>query len=116
WDDARLLELMRETKRKRSPVLNLLLLITDAMTWLVRSIRGLFGGTYGGSFGFGNAGGMIAAASAILGIVAYLLAALALAPLLVLGWTLRRWLDSSVGREKTLVLSQASEFFVALTS
>lgn len=110
WDHARVEEFLRATKRRQSPLANAVLWTTEGMITLVRGIRGLFGGSYGGSLGFGQLGGLVAMMSAVLAIVAFLAAAVVLVPLTLIAWGLRAWIDQQVKKEAPKVVDQVQVF------
>jgi hypothetical protein len=115
YDEARLTEWLEAVQRSRLGLAALLLGVTDALIWAVKGARRLFGGSYGGSLGFGGLGALVAVMSAVLLTVATLAAALVLAPLSFAAWLLRKRLLTQVMSEKEKVLIQASEFFEQLS-
>jgi hypothetical protein len=81
---------------------------------VVKGLRGLFGGSYGGSLGFGQMGGLVAATSALAFIVATIAAAVVVLPLSFLAWALRLHINGQIRREREKVSAQACVFFEAL--
>lgn len=88
-----------------------LLATTDAIVALGRGVRRLASGGYGGTFGFGSAGGVIASASALFNLVVQMATFVVTLPFRALGGGVRLWLLRSIAaQEQTLVQSMPQVF------
>lgn len=111
YEQDALYALVHDVKKSKAGVSLAVLWVTDFAIRLIKGLRSLFGGSYGGSFGFGSLGGMMAAISAVLFILASITAAAVITPLAILAWVLRYRIDREISVESQKVLSQVSEYF-----
>jgi hypothetical protein len=111
FDEEVLHELMRGARRAQSPWASGALSVTDFGISIIQGIKRLFGGSYGGSLGYGQMGAITAMASAFFFLVVSILAALIVAPLSIVAWLLRHKINSDIDKEKPRVLQQAIGFF-----
>jgi hypothetical protein len=111
FDEDRLSQLLADAKRSQHGWATLVLMVTDFAISVVKRLRSLFGGSYGGSLGFGGLGSMVAIASAMLFIVAALAAAVVVIPLSILAWVLRSKVNADISVEKEKVLANVIVFF-----
>ena len=111
FEEDVLCELMRNAKFRQTKWLGLALGVTGGAMSIVNGIKRLSGGSYGGSLGYGSAGGLVSSASAIFTILIAILAFIALAPLTLVSWVLRAKMDRDIKVELQRVIDQVSVFF-----
>lgn len=111
FDERRLCELLEDAKRSRLGWASVVLWITDFAISVVKGLRNLFGGSYGGSLGFGGLGSLVAMASAIFFLIAAVAAAVVVIPLSILTWVLRLKVNAEISAEREKVLAQVIQFF-----
>jgi hypothetical protein len=114
YDEDRLAAFLQAAKRGESGVAAVILWLTDGAIIVVKWLRSLFGGSYGGAFGFGPLGSIVAMASAVLAIMAAIVAAVVLVPLSIVGGILRYRIGAQIRAEKQVVLTQVTSFFEQL--
>jgi hypothetical protein len=116
FDEEALDHILKGARRTNSPWVSGVLTVTDFGISIVKSIKRLFGGSYGGSLGYGQMGGITAMASAFAFVVVSILAAFIVVPLSILAGVLRYKINSDINKEKPRVLEQAIGFFQALSA
>jgi hypothetical protein len=109
WDQAKLEEVLFLAKRAQSPIVMSTLRSVEGLAGAVRWVRRVFSGSYGGSLGFGRMGSVVAMTSALMGVVMFLVAGVLLAPLIVIAWWIRLWINSQIRQEQQRVLAQVQE-------
>lgn len=114
FDEDAFSQLLVSTKKAQGGWVSIVLWITDFMIRVANGLRGLFGGSYSGSFGFGQVGGLVAAVSAMAFIVATIAAAVVVIPLSCLAWALRLHINGQIRRERETVVAQVFGFFETL--
>ena len=114
FDETRLYELLGAAKRARFGWVSVVLRVTDFAISVVKGLRNLFGGSYGGSLGFGGLGSIVATASAVFFIIAAVAGAIVVIPLSLLAWVLRLKINAEIAAEREKVLAQVIEFFQAI--
>jgi hypothetical protein len=114
FEEDRLGELLYAARKTVGGGLYLSLRAVELFIELVNSIRDLFGGSYGGSLGFGGFGGLAAMASAFFYLLATVAAAILNLPFQALAWLLRRRIQSQMRSEREQVLAQVLAFFESL--
>ncbi len=111
FDRHALYPLLLQQRRKTSPWLGATLWLTDGAISLVKGIRRMTGGSYGGTFGYGDFGSIMAMGSAVVSVMFAIAAAIVLAPLIILGWCLRQWINHELVSESQRVVDQVGAFF-----
>lgn len=91
-----------------------LLAVTDAIAALGRGVGRLASGGYGGTFGFGSAGGVIASAGAVFNLLVQVTAWVVTLPFRLLGGGVRLWLSRSVAAEEQKLVQSMPQVFDAL--
>jgi hypothetical protein len=114
YDGEQLREFIVSAALARSRWAAIVLAITDAVTGLGRAIHRLASGGYGGSFGFGSAGGLVAAVGAIFNFLVQVVTFAATLPFRLLGGALRIWLTRSVQAEEAKLVQAMPAVFEAL--
>lgn len=113
FDGDTLYQLLVQERRKQSPWIAGALWVTEGAISVVKAIKRLTGGSYGGSLGYGEFGRMAGLASAVMAIVFAILAAVVLAPLTLIAWVLRKLIDQDMSSETQQVVDQVGTFFAA---
>lgn len=111
FDEDRLLQFLADAKKSQRGWKTVVLWITDFAISVIKGLRDMFGGSYGGSLGSGGLGSMVAAASAIFFMIAAVAAAIVVFPLSLLAWLLRLKVNAEISAERQKVLAQVMEFF-----
>jgi len=111
FEEQVLYQLMRSAKFRQAKWLGVVLGVTDGAMTIVNGIKRLSGGSYGGSFGYGSAGGLVSSASAIFSILINILAFIALTPLTLVSWVLNAKMNRDIKAELQSVINQVSVFF-----
>ena len=111
FEEQVLYQLMRSAKFRQAKWLGVVLGVTDGAMTIVNGIKRLSGGSYGGSLGYGSAGGLVSSASAILSILITILAFIVLAPLTLVSWVLNAKMNRDIKVELQSVINQVSVFF-----
>lgn len=93
---------------------SVLLATTDTITALGRGAHRLASGGYGGTFGFGSAGGLIAAAGGLLNLLVQMVAFIVTVPFRLLGGAVRWWLSRSIWAEEQKLVQAMPQVFAAL--
>lgn len=106
FDKGQLYSFVHGAKKKASPAAMIFLTITDVAIRGINGVKGLFGGSYGGTMGTGQAGSMIVMASALLFIVVAIMAAIVVVPLSILGWLVRKKIDGEIAKESAKFIDQ----------
>jgi hypothetical protein len=114
YDGEQLREFIVSAALAQSKWAAIVLAITDAVTGVGRAIHRMASGGYGGSFGFGSAGGLIAAAGAIFNLLVQVAAFAATLPFRLLGGAVRLWLTRSVQAEEAKLVQAMPAVFAAL--
>ena len=116
YDEQVVMNLLGMLRKAKGGIVSIVLMISDGLIAVVKWIRRLFGGNYGGSMGYGQAGSIVAAASAILLIMISIAAAVIILPLSIVAWVVRKKVEIEVKAEKKRLLDEVSNFFVGLQS
>lgn len=116
FDEDSIYNLLHDAKAKTSPSAMFALMVTDILIRIVKGIRGLFGGQYSGSFGFGHAGTIIIAVSAIALLLVSIAAAVIIVPLMLVAWIIRKSIDSKIADEKSRLIDQVLSYFATTVS
>ena len=114
FDEDAFSQLLVSAKKAEGGWVSIVLSITDFVIRIVNGLRGLFGGSYGGSLGFGQVGALVATASALAFIVATVAAAVVVIPLSCMAWALRLHINAQIRREREKVAAQVFSFFETL--
>jgi hypothetical protein len=116
FDEEALQLLLRGACRTRSPWVSGALTLTDFGISVVSAIKRLFGGSYGGSLGFGPVGAITATLSSLALIVVSILGAIIIIPLSILAWLLHQKINSDIDTERPRVVQQAIGFFQTISN
>lgn len=111
FEEDRLTELLYAARRTMGGGLYLTLRTGEIFIEIVNSVRDLFGGSYGGSLGFGGFGGLAYMASAFIFLLATVAAAVVTMPFHAIAWFLRSRIKSQMQGERDRVIAQAIAFF-----
>jgi uncharacterized membrane protein len=110
FDGDTLYQLLAQERRKQAPGLAAAMWVTDGVIALVKMIKRVTGRSYGGSMGYSDFGRIVAMAGVLMAIVFGIAAVLVLAPLMLLGWVLRKVFDHSIMSELQRVVDQVAAF------
>ncbi|MCP5268386.1 MAG: hypothetical protein H6943_05005 [Zoogloeaceae bacterium] len=116
FDEDSVYNLLHDAKSKTSPIAMFALMVTDILLRIVRGIRGLFGGQYSGTFGFGSVGNLIMATSAIALLLVSAAAAVIIVPLVLAAWMIRKSIDNDIAVEKSHLINQVLSYFTTTAS
>lgn len=111
FDEGQLHQLLHEVKKAQRGWASIVLWVTDLVISVVNGLRAVCGGSYGGSLGFGQMGSIVTIASAMLFVVATILAAVVVIPLSLITWLLRRHINGQIRLERAKAINQAIAFF-----